>query len=133
MATQSDPIVDLGYAKYRGRRISDQSTVYLGLPYAQPPIGSLRFRRPQPLIESAVHNAADVTDATQYPSFAIQGATGPHDVILYACDRSPESLVKGYPQALGGAGSEDCLKVDIYAPASASPSDSYPVLAYIHV
>lgn len=53
-----------------------------------------------------------VIDATQYPIFAIQGATGSSD--------------------FGGAGSEDCLKLDLYVPADATPSSHYPVLVYIH-
>ena len=32
----------------------------------------------------------------------------------------------------GGAGSEDCLKVDVYTPSDRA-SAPFPVLAYIHV
>lgn len=74
MELESDLIVDLGFGKYRGRRSSARCTVYLGVPYAQPPLGDLRFRLPKPLDTSGV--ADGVTDAAQYPSFAIQGATG---------------------------------------------------------
>ncbi|KIO27059.1 hypothetical protein M407DRAFT_23747 [Tulasnella calospora MUT 4182] len=108
---QSPPIIDLGYAKYRGRRSSSRCTVYLGLPYAEPPLGHLRFRKPVSLNTQPVPNP-QVIDATQYPIFAIQGATGSSD--------------------FGGAGSEDCLKVDLYVPADATPSSHYPVLVYIH-
>ncbi|KAG8965534.1 hypothetical protein FRC00_000010 [Tulasnella sp. 408] len=108
---QSSPIIDLGYAKYRGKRSSSRCTVYLGLPYAEPPLGHLRFRRPVPLNTKPVPNP-QVIDATQYPIFAIQGATGSSD--------------------FGGAGSEDCLKLDLYVPADATPSSHYPVLVYIH-
>ena len=74
MELDSDPIVDLGFARYRGQQSSARCTVYLGIPYAQPPLGDLRFRCPKPLDTSGV--ATGVTNATQYPMFAIQGATG---------------------------------------------------------
>lgn len=43
----SAPTVDLGYAKYQGVRLSGGVDQYLGLRYAQPPLGPLRFRAPQ--------------------------------------------------------------------------------------
>lgn len=72
-----------------------------------------------------------VIDATQYPIFAIQGATG--DAFLFHIftfdSLSPEKGSSDF----GGAGSEDCLKLDLYVPADATPSSHYPVLVYIHV
>ena len=41
------PVVGLNYATFEGTT-TDGVDKFLGMPYAQPPIGDLRFRRPQP-------------------------------------------------------------------------------------
>ncbi|KAK1221369.1 hypothetical protein PQX77_015820 [Marasmius sp. AFHP31] len=112
-AAESD-IVDTGYAKYLGNRTFSDAVAYLGIPYAEPPLGERRFRAPLPLNTTRIteQSGGEVVDATEYPDFCIQGPLGPS---------SP-----------GGAGSEDCLKVNIYAPAGAKKGDNLPVLFYIH-
>ncbi|THV01054.1 alpha/beta-hydrolase [Dendrothele bispora CBS 962.96] len=43
------PVIDLGYASYQGTFDSSTNvTNYLGIRYASPPVGNLRFRAPQP-------------------------------------------------------------------------------------
>ena len=71
-------IVDTGYAKYLGNRSYTDTVAYLGIPYAEPPIGNLRFRAPLPLNKTRVTLAAggSVVDSTKYPNFCIQGTTG---------------------------------------------------------
>ncbi|KAK7037770.1 hypothetical protein VNI00_010731 [Paramarasmius palmivorus] len=107
-------VVDAGYAKYQGNRTFPTSVAYLGIPYAEPPLGERRFRAPLPLNETRIKQElkGKVVDATEYPEFCIQGTTGGGDA--------------------GGAGSEDCLKVNIYAPAGTRKGDNLPVLVYIH-
>ncbi|KAK0472094.1 alpha/beta-hydrolase [Armillaria novae-zelandiae] len=104
-------IVDTGYAMYRGNLSYPYAVAYLGIPYAEPPLGDRRFRTPVPLDTARIASEANgaVLDATSYPDFCIQGSTGAGDT--------------------GGAGSEDCLKVNIYSPINGS---SLPVLVYIH-
>ncbi|KAJ2934669.1 hypothetical protein H1R20_g2397, partial [Candolleomyces eurysporus] len=110
----SRDIVDTGYAKYLGNRTFPNTVAYLGIPYAEPPLGPRRFRAPLPLNTTRVRfeTKGKVVDATEYPEFCIQGTTGGGDA--------------------GGAGSEDCLKVNIYAPAGATRRSKLPVLFYIH-
>ncbi|KAF8150954.1 Alpha/Beta hydrolase protein [Crassisporium funariophilum] len=112
-ASQAD-IIDTGYAKYLGNRSFPNTVAYLGIPYAEPPLGELRWRAPLPLNKARVARASGgaVVDATAYPNFCVQGTTGGGDA--------------------GGAGSEDCLKVNIYAPAGAKKGSNLPVLVYIH-
>ncbi|KAF9522501.1 alpha/beta-hydrolase [Crepidotus variabilis] len=111
-------IVDTGYARYLGNQTFPNTVAYLGIPYAEPPLGDRRFRRPLPLDEHRVKGQSltvgqdGVIDARSYPEFCIQGSTGGGDA--------------------GGAGSEDCLKVNIYTPADANKSSKLPVLVYIH-
>ncbi|KAJ7099276.1 alpha/beta-hydrolase [Mycena belliarum] len=113
-ATSKRTIVDTGYARYQGNLSFPNTVAYLGVPYAEPPLGDRRFRAPLPLNTTRVAAAAagSVIDATKYPDFCIQGSTGGGDA--------------------GGAGSEDCLKVNIYAPAGATARSKLPVLVYIH-
>ncbi|KAJ6597386.1 Alpha/Beta hydrolase protein [Mycena sp. CBHHK59/15] len=110
----SSHVVDTGYAKYRGNLTFSNAVAYLGIPYAEPPLGDRRFRAPLPLNESRVSETSGgkVIAATEYPNFCIQGSTGFGDA--------------------GGAGTEDCLKVNIYAPAGAKAGSNLPVLVYIH-
>ncbi|KAL0578093.1 hypothetical protein V5O48_003911 [Marasmius crinis-equi] len=107
-------VVDTGYAKYLGNRTFPNAVAYLGIPYAEPPLGDRRFRAPLPLNTTRVasESGGNVVDASKYPDFCIQGPIASNDH--------------------GGAGSEDCLKVNIYAPAGAKKGDKLPVLFYIH-
>ncbi|KAF7345621.1 Aldolase-II domain-containing protein [Mycena venus] len=107
-------IVNTGYAQYRGNQSFPNTVAYLGIPYAEPPLGELRFRAPLPLNTTRVAAEArgKVIDANAYPDFCVQGTTGNGDA--------------------GGAGSEDCLKVNIYAPTGAQKGNNLPVLVYIH-
>ncbi|EKM56690.1 uncharacterized protein PHACADRAFT_27481 [Phanerochaete carnosa HHB-10118-sp] len=111
----ADTVVDLGYAKYRGNLSFPNTVAYLGLPYAEPPVGELRWRAPLPLNTTRVSQQAGgtIVDASSYPEFCIQGTTG--------------DMQDG---DAGGAGSEDCLKVNVYAPANAKEGDK--LLVYIH-
>jgi carboxylesterase type B len=39
--------VDVGYSKYKGTQLPNGITQWLGIGYAAPPLGDLRFRAPQ--------------------------------------------------------------------------------------
>ncbi|KAI0696529.1 alpha/beta-hydrolase [Cytidiella melzeri] len=112
--TTAEIVVDLGYAKYRGNISNSNTVAFLGLPFAEPPVGERRWRAPLPLNTTRISQQARgaILDATTYPDFCVQGTTGSGDA--------------------GGAGSEDCLKVNVYAPSSAKSGDKLPVLVYIH-
>lgn len=57
------PTVALRNGTYQGYHLPKQGQdVFLGMPYAQPPIGDLRFREPQPLNTTWAH----VKPATEY-------------------------------------------------------------------
>ncbi|KAF5359514.1 hypothetical protein D9756_002972 [Leucocoprinus leucothites] len=109
-------VIDLGYAKYLGNRTTTwpNTVSYLGLPYAEPPVGDRRFRAPLPLDTTrlARESHGKVIDARSYPDLCIQGALSRSDH--------------------GGAGSEDCLKVNVYTPAGVEANAKLPVLVYIH-
>lgn len=55
------PTVDVGYAKYKGQALPNGLTQWLGMRYAAPPTGKLRFQPPQdPSEEDGVQPADKV-------------------------------------------------------------------------
>ncbi|KAJ1566770.1 hypothetical protein HK405_008468, partial [Cladochytrium tenue] len=86
---------------------------FLGLRYALPPTGARRFRRPVAVPPAADSDTAKkaVVAATEYPPLCIQGGSG---------------------SAVGGAGSEDCLFVNVWAPSNATRSSRLPVVVWLH-
>ncbi|GJJ14529.1 hypothetical protein Clacol_008794 [Clathrus columnatus] len=106
------PTVDTGYAIFVGNHSRPNTAAFLGVPYAEPPLDDKRWRAPTPLDTETLKNNKKTFDASKYPDFCIQGTTGSGDA--------------------GGAGSEDCLKVNIYAPINATQESNLPVLVYIH-
>lgn len=58
----NSPVIDLGYAKYRGVRLDAGVDQFLGMRFAQAPLGHLRFRAPQdPTPEKDIQDASQVT------------------------------------------------------------------------
>ncbi len=80
---------------------------FLGIPFARPPVGALRFCAPQP-----AEPWAGVRAATQFAASAIQG-THP---------------IPG--MAASGPRDEDCLYLNVYTPAA--DAGRRPVLFWIH-
>ncbi len=83
-------------------------TSYLGIPYAAPPVGKLRWRPPQP-----VHPSTSTYQATQ------RGAACP----------TPGYPPGSPPQA---GTSEDCLNLEVEKPANVGPGQRLPVMFEIH-
>jgi para-nitrobenzyl esterase len=106
MSATTDIVLDSG--RIRGLD-KDGVRVWRGIPYAAPPVGSLRFQPPQP-----VERWAGVRDCYSYGAPAPQVA----------------STAFG-PAAPGPAPSEDCLYLNITAPAQLSP-DGAPVVVWFH-
>ncbi|KAJ7149773.1 alpha beta-hydrolase [Mycena crocata] len=120
------PIVDLGYAQYRGS--VDPSSIqagnitsFLGIRYAAAPLGDLRFRGPRPPTNMS---AFGVQQATSKPNECFQAANG-----VAATNplrrREAEAVVSN---------SEDCLFLNVYHPSEASgtPVPNLPVIVWIH-
>lgn len=76
---------------------------FLGIPYAAPPLGVLRWQPPQALRT----RWSSVRDASRFAAPCVQGAR--------------PSLSRG--------GSEDCLYLNVWAPAKAGP---HPVMVWVH-
>nr|XP_042133150.1 pyrethroid hydrolase Ces2e-like isoform X2 [Peromyscus maniculatus bairdii] len=91
---------------------------FLGIPFAKPPVGLLRFAPPEP---PELWNG--VRDGTSYPAMCLQNITIMNSV--------SETMFKGTtPPPLSM--SEDCLYLNIYSPAHASEGSNLPVMVWIH-
>jgi hypothetical protein len=70
------PVINVGYAAFAGNTTSPAGVsngpvaFFGGIPYAQSPLGNLRFRAPQPLNEHV--SARAVTDARNWGPACIQ-------------------------------------------------------------
>ncbi|SOE07534.1 para-nitrobenzyl esterase [Streptomyces sp. Ag109_G2-15] len=105
-AADSGPAVTTGQGRLAGQ-VNGQAEEFLGVPYATPPVGSLRFRPPVP--PARWSGTRDATrQAPACPQFSPFGLRDPDDV------------------------SEDCLYLDVYRPRHAHPGDRLPVLFWIH-
>lgn len=82
---------------------------FLGLPYAAPPIGDLRWKAPQPPAPWK-----GLRDATNFGARCEQWHIWNDYIFL---DAGP---------------SEDCLFLNVYTPASAKPTSKLPVMVWIH-
>ena len=106
-------LVETHYGKVQGAQ-EGAVRVWRGIPYAQPPIGKLRFRAPQPPA-----SWPDVRSATTFGPVAPQLATG------------LEARFSGHRKALPTpAMAEDCLYLNVWAPSNSE--QQYPVMVWIH-
>ena len=103
----SDVIITTANGRLRGRREGPVLT-FRGIPYAQPPLGSLRFRSPL-----RAKSWTGVRDALEFGPAPIQEL----------------ALGKSYPFGPIETTSEDCLTLNVWAPADAT---GLPVIVWIH-
>lgn len=96
--------------KARGKAInSGKVHAWLGLPYAAPPVGDLRWKAPQPAAKWPGER-----DATKFAAHCAQNPVF-EDMVFQ--DNGP---------------SEDCLYLNVYAPATADKDSKLPVMFWIH-
>jgi para-nitrobenzyl esterase len=96
--------------KVEGKMVGDGAVrAFLGLPYAAPPVGDLRWKPPAPPVAWK-----GVRDAT---NFAHRCAQWPIWADYLFLDSGP---------------SEDCLYLNVYVPAGAKATSKLPVMFWIH-
>jgi para-nitrobenzyl esterase len=109
VAIPSDPVATAN-GKVAGTRLASGVKAYLGVPYAKPPTQDLRWKPPQPIAWYGVWNA------DRKGAECIQ-VLRPHDINHYFGEE---------------ATSEDCLNLNLWAPADAKPGDKRPVVVFIY-
>jgi carboxylesterase type B len=103
-ASGGDPVARIETGALRGVR-SDGVDSFLGVPYAAPPVGALRWRAPRPAAPWR-----GVRDAVAYGNRCA----------ALASTNGPES------------DTEDCLYLNVQRPATARPGERLPVFFWIH-
>ncbi|XP_041505470.1 acylcarnitine hydrolase-like [Microtus oregoni] len=91
--------------------------IFLGIPFAKPPLGELRFAPPEP-----PESWSGVRDGTTYPARCLQNSGTVVSENLAMIKRSIPSI----------STSEDCLYLNIYTPAHAREGSKLPVMVWIH-
>nr|XP_034378429.1 carboxylesterase 1F-like isoform X2 [Arvicanthis niloticus] len=119
----SPPVVDTVQGKVLGKYINVEGftqpvAVFLGVPFAKPPLGSLRFAPPQP-----AEPWSFVKNATSYPPMCSQDAARGQRVNDLMTNRKEKIYLEF---------SEDCLYLNIYTPADFSKNSRLPVMVWIH-
>ena len=98
----------------RGKPINHgKVAAFLGIPYAAPPVGELRFKPPAPAIPWQSER-----DATRFGHHCAQNHV--FDDMVFRDSASPDD-----------PGSEDCLTLNVYVPAKRQGS-KLPVMVWIH-
>ncbi|XP_055001485.1 liver carboxylesterase 1 [Sorex araneus] len=119
----SPPVVDTAQGKVLGKYVHMEGFaqpvgVFLGVPFAKPPLGSLRFSPPEP-----AEPWNFVKNTTSYPPMCSQDAVGGQVLSELITNRKENIPLKF---------SEDCLYLNIYTPADLSKKSRLPVMVWIH-
>jgi para-nitrobenzyl esterase len=105
---EKDLVVTTSSGRFRGQ-LEGSSISYLGIPYAAPPIGALRFRSPQP-----VQPRSEVVEANRFGAASLQTI--------------PPLVTWIYPPQ--NEQSEDCLTLNIWTPQR--KAELLPVIVWLH-
>ncbi|KAJ5332648.1 hypothetical protein MYU51_018821 [Penicillium brevicompactum] len=105
----ASPSVNIDAGTVKGGKCSGgQGAVYYkGIPFAEPPIGDLRFEPPK--------------------SYSQKYSDG----VLEATNPAPSCIQFGTQTVPSGAKSEDCLYLDIWAPSNATKDSKLPVKVWV--
>ena len=111
----TEPIVRTKQGSVKGTFLaSGQVSFFMGIPYAAPPVGDLRWKAP-----TMPHKRTGIYDATAY--------NGVRTSCMQPFPMGPDYFGV-YPLPM----SEDCLHLNIFAPNAVPPGNGYPVLIFIH-
>ncbi|PFH54015.1 hypothetical protein AMATHDRAFT_800 [Amanita thiersii Skay4041] len=117
------PTVMLDSATFSGNTVGRVSK-FLGIPFAQPPVGDLRFRVPQPI---SAYNGS-------YAATSFGPACPQQAVHLPLPDGFPSNTVDIVTNSIYGVlfpDNEDCLTINVVNPTSAKLGSKLPVVVWI--
>nr|XP_056718847.1 fatty acyl-CoA hydrolase precursor, medium chain-like [Euleptes europaea] len=117
------PEVLTKYGRLRGQRVKVSAAerdvnVFLGIPYAKPPVGDLRFAPPIQAEPWSGHR-----DATSYPAMCLQDP-----VVGQALSDAFTTRTEKVSLTV----SEDCLYLNVYTVANSDTKPKLPVMVWIH-
>lgn len=129
--TPVDPIVDLGYAKYRGRtNTTDGYDRFYGIRYAAAPVGSTLTATPPAYLLTDTGQLR--WRAPQSPQ-KLSGVVDVREKLATVCPQgSYNGLGADFETQIGYNISEDCLTANVYRPTGATKRSGLPVVVYIH-
>ncbi|KAJ7454662.1 alpha/beta-hydrolase [Mycena latifolia] len=98
--------VSLNIGTFRGLSTPNSTEKWLGIPFAQPPVGPLRFKAPVPIAKAF----KGITNASTFGN---------------ACPQPPSA-------SLGANVAENCLFLNVWRPQNTNVNSKLPVLVWIH-
>jgi len=109
LAGQAGTLIAISEGNIQGKVVGN-TREFLGIPYAKPPIGDLRFAPPQPAAPWS-----DTRDTTDFGAMCPQNA----------------GLVQMLAGAMNSKIDEDCLSLNVYTP-NAPPAGPLPVMVFLY-
>ncbi|KAJ6584319.1 alpha beta-hydrolase [Mycena capillaripes] len=118
------PTIKLDAGTFTGTASSSNTQSFLGIPFAQPPVGDLRFRLPVPVpAYTGTQTVNAFAPACPQQAVKLPVLTGlPEEVIDYIANSAFGVL---FPSA------EDCLKINVIKPSTATATSKLPVVVWI--
>ncbi|GMS91542.1 hypothetical protein PENTCL1PPCAC_13717, partial [Pristionchus entomophagus] len=108
-------IVETTHGKIQGRKLlykgDKQVDAFQGIPFAKPPVGELRFKKPE--VPEKWEGVKDTK------TFGPRSIVGPY--FNWIVDR-----------VLMGTPSEDCLYLNVFTPCWKAPEGGFPVMVFVH-
>ncbi|KAI0827830.1 carotenoid ester lipase precursor [Trametes gibbosa] len=125
-AVSTNPTVSIDDAQVVGVT-NGSTTQYLGIPYAQPPVGDLRLRLPQP-----VPAYSGTIDATRTGNICVQQNLNLPPFPSVVPEPAQQYLRDFVAIPAGVTQSEDCLNLNVITPTGVTPTSKLPVVVYIY-
>ncbi|KAF7289146.1 Carboxylic ester hydrolase [Mycena indigotica] len=118
------PVITLDNATFTGTVASSNTQSFFGIPFAQPPVGDLRFRKPAPIAPyTGSFNASLMGPSCPQQFTRVPVVSGSLQALIsklwgdYYSGKYPDS--------------EDCLTINIIKPANANPNSKLPVALWL--
>ncbi|KAI0314399.1 carotenoid ester lipase precursor [Amylostereum chailletii] len=119
-----DPTITLDHGTFTGAN-SGAINSFLGIPFALPPLDDLRFQLPRPNAPyTGTHNATAFGHSCIQQSSTVPIPSGLDPVAIQFLESSGGSTAT--------SDSEDCLTVNVVAPADATVKSKLPVVVWIY-